>query len=157
MLGELEEKVQIKQWLSKSVHQLSSNIATALLVLTLFSIENPSTQLSNLSLLTQFAAVGKQEAYCAEQKRRQNVVQKYMYVVKRVFSVLFVLQLIEKTTIRHTLRDAPIATRLVGGPQQRWFNLGMHFHSGPSSKNAANHSDLQMISNSKKAEGQHLS
>ena len=103
--------------LSKSVHQLSSNIATALLVLTLFSIENPSTQLSNLSLLTQFAAVGKQEAYCAEQKRRQNVVQKYMYVVKRVFSVLFVLQLIEKTTIRHTLRDAPIATRLVGGPQ----------------------------------------
>ena len=74
-------------------------------------------QLSNLSLLTQFAAVGKQEAYCAEQKRRKNVVQKYMYVVKRVFSVLFVLQLIEKTTIRHTLRDAPIATRLVGGPQ----------------------------------------
>ena len=117
MLGELEEKVQIKHCLSKSVHQLSSNIATALLVLTLFSIENPSTQLSNLSLLTQFAAVGKQEAYCAEQKRRKNVVQKYMYVVKRVFSVLFVLQLIEKTTIRHTLRDAPIATRLVGGPQ----------------------------------------
>ena len=91
MLGELEEKVQIKPCLSKSVPQLSSNIATALLVLTLFSIENPSTQLSNLSLLTQFAAVGKQEAYCAEQKRRQNVVQKYMYnVVKRVFSVLFV-------------------------------------------------------------------
>ena len=71
MFGELEEKVQIKQCLSKSVHQLSSNIATALLVLTLFSIENPSTQLSNLSLLTQFAAVGKQEAYCAEQKRRK--------------------------------------------------------------------------------------
>ena len=69
MLGELEEKVQIKHCLSKSVHQLSSNIATALLVLTLFSIENPSTQLSNLSLLTQFAAVGKQEAYCAEQKK----------------------------------------------------------------------------------------
>ena len=120
-LGELripKSPFEINWPLSKSVHQLSSNIATALLVLTLFSIENPSTQLSNLSLLTQFAAVGKQEAYCAEQKRRQNVVQKYMYnVVKRVFSVLFVLQLIEKTTIRHTLRDAPIATRLVGGPQ----------------------------------------
>ena len=117
-LGELripKSPFEINWPLSKSVHQLSSNIATALLVLTLFSIENPSTQLSNLSLLTQFAAVGKQEAYCAEQKRRKNVVQKYMYVVKRVFSVLFVLQLIEKTTIRHTLRDAPIAARLVGG------------------------------------------